>query len=413
MTENIFIQGQKTTLTAALVTVFFAISKAIVGLISGSVVLLGDAIHSFADSFSSFAAWFGLKIAKKDPTEKFPYGFYKAESIAALLISFLILFAGYSIIRESIEKLFLEYKLNIPMVAVGVALLDAIAMFSVGTYELKIGRKISSQSLIADGRESRMHLFSSSVVLIGLVSVLLNIPYIEGIAGIIISLFVFQAGFESAKDAIFSLMDVSPDPKIEKKIKEILNRISGLRGYENLKLRKSGPLVFGEVEAKIGKSINVKRANEISRKIEKEVKKTIKTVDSFTVSFRPFQTKKQKICLPIKEDKSLESEISSHFGRAPFLLFLEVEKGEIKKSYTKENPYKNEKIRVGLKVCQFVIEEKVDSIITKEMGPISFHTLRDNIVDVYKGIDGTVEKIIEKYSQGKLSFLETPTRKKT
>ncbi len=410
---DIFKQGQKTTMVATLATITFALAKAIVGLISGSVVLLGDAVHSFADSFSSFAAWFGLKIAKKEPTQKFPYGFYKAESVAAFLISLLILFAGYTIVKESISKLFVEHQLSIPVVAITVAFLDAIVMFLIGSYEIKTGKKINSQSLIADGKESRMHLLSSSIVLVGIISVLFGIPYLEGGAGVLISLFIFYAGFESAKNSIFSLMDVSPDPEVEKKIKKILNQISGLRDFENLKLRKSGPFVFGEVEVKIGKAVSMDKANEISRNIEREIKKKIKTVDSFTVSFRPFETKKQKICIPVEVDKGLESEISLHFGRAPLFMFLEIEEGEVKRSYIKKNLYQKEEVRAGLAACEFVIQEKIDSIITKEMGPISLHTLRDNIVDVYRGIDKTVKQAIQNYSQGKLNFLKEPTREKT
>lgn len=410
---DIFKQGQKTTMVATLATITFALAKAIVGLISGSVVLLGDAVHSFADSFSSFAAWFGLKIAKKEPTQKFPYGFYKAESVAAFLISLLILFAGYTIVKESISKLFVEHQLSIPVVAITVAFLDAIVMFLIGSYEIKTGKKINSQSLIADGKESRMHLLSSSIVLVGIISVLFGIPYLEGGSGVLISLFIFYAGFESAKNSIFSLMDVSPDPEVEKKIKKILNQISGLRDFENLKLRKSGPFVFGEVEVKIGKAVSMDKANEISRNIEREIKKKIKTVDSFTVSFRPFETKKQKICIPVEVDKGLESEISLHFGRAPLFMFLEIEEGEVKRSYIKKNLYQKEEVRAGLAACEFVIQEKIDSIITKEMGPISLHTLRDNIVDVYRGIDKTVKQAIQNYSQGKLNFLKEPTREKT
>ena len=412
MNKDIFKQGQKASLFAASITVSLAVTKGIVGFISGSVVLMGDSVHSFADSFSSFAAWLGLKIAKKEPTEEFPYGFYKVENITAFLISLLILFAGYSIIKESINKIFVEYKIAIPMVAVGVALVDAIVMFLVGTYEVKVGRKINSQSLIADGRESRMHLFSSSVVLFGLIAAVLGIPYLEGIAGVAISLFIFKAGIESAKDSIFSLIDVSPDPAVEKKIKDILNKVSGLRGYQNLKLRKSGPLIFGEVEGRVGKNINIKRANEISNSIEKEIKKKVRTVDSFTVSFSPFETKKQKICIPVKNAKGLSSEISSHFGRAPLFLFVEIEDNKVNNHYFKENPYKNEEKRAGLKSCDYVIGEKIDSIITKEMGPISFHILRDNIVDVYQAIDGIAQEIVNNYSEKKLNFLKEPTREK-
>jgi len=410
---DIFRQGQKTTIIAALTTVGFALAKAIVGIISGSVVLLGDAVHSFADSFSSFAAWFGLKIAKKEPTQKFPYGFYKAESITAFLISLLILFAGYSILKESVNKFSLEHQLSIPLIAVSVAILDAVVMFLIGSYEMKVGKKINSQSLVADGKESKMHILSSSVVVVGLLSVFLQVPYLEGTTGILISLFIFQAGIKSARDSIFSLMDVSPDPAVEGKIRDILNKVSGLRGFKNLKLRKSGPFIFGEVEAKVGKTLNVKRGDEISGNIEKEIKRKVKTVDSFVVSFKPFETKKQKICIPVKEDKGLESEISSHFGRAPLFMFVEVEEGKVKSYYTKENPYQKEKVRAGLQACKFVVKQKIDSIITKEMGPISFHILRDNIIDIYKGIDGIAKEAVQNYSRAKLDFLEEPTRIKT
>jgi cation diffusion facilitator family transporter len=410
--EDIFEQGKKATIRAALATVFFAITKAIVGFISGSVVLMADAIHSVADSFTTFAAWFGLRVAQKKPSEKFPFGFYKVENITALLISVIILFAGYGIIRESFQKIFSQYELNIPLIAIGVAILDAIIMFTVGTYEMKVGKKINSQSLIADGRESRLHLLSSSIVLIGLISKIVGIDYLEGIMGIILSLFIFQIGIESAKDSIFALMDVSPSKDIEKEIKNILNGISGLRDFENLRLRKSGPFIFGQVKIKIGKSIDVKRGYEISNKIGKEIKEKVKTVDSFIVSLEPFETSKKKICIPINKGEDLNAEVSDSFSRADKFIFLETDNKEIKKYYIKKNPYKEEEIRAGLKASLFVVEDKIDSIITKEMGPISFHALRDHIVDIYNAEDGNVRNSIDLLFADKLRFLKEPTKEK-
>ncbi len=412
MKANIFKQGQKATIIAGLVTFFFAGAKAIIGVFSGSIVLMADAVHSAADSFSTFAAFFGLTIARKKPTKKFPYGFYKAENLTALIISGLILFAGYSIIKESISKIFSDYQLNIPLLAVAVAVLDGIFMVAVGTYEVRVGKKINSQSLVADGRESRMHLLSSSVVLIGLVSVLLGIPYIEGAAGIIISFFIFQAGLESAKDSVFSLMDVSPSKEMEKEIKKILKNISGIRGFKNLKLRKSGPFVFGEVDAKIGKSLSVDKATEISGNIEKEIKKRISLIDSFNVKIQPYQVQKQKVCIPVKEDKGLKSKVSNHFGRARKFLFAEIDKGKIKNYYLKENRYKEKEKRAGLNVALFVVEEKIDSVITQEMGPISFHALRDNIVEIYETKGDTAEEAIANFSRGKKKLLKEPTKEK-
>ena len=411
MTE-VFKKGQKATMISALLTILLAVIKGIVGLVSGSVVLLADAVHSAADSLSSFAAWFGLKISQKKPTEKFSYGFYKAENLTALLISGFILLAGFLIVQESLSKFFVESKLNIPLVAIGAAVLDAIVMFSIGTYEVIVGRKINSRSLMADGRESRLHLLSSSLVLIGLFSSWLKIPYLEGIMGMAISLFIFQAGLSSVKDSIFALMDVSPEKEKEEKVKKILNGLSGIRGFENLKLRKSGPFIFGEVKIKIGKAINVKKAYEISENIEKEIKKGVRSIDSFTVMVLPYEVEKQKICIPIGKDKGINSLMSNHFGRANKFVFINLDKGEIKDYYIKENPYQEREIRAGLNTALFVIREKVDSVITQEMGPISLHTLRDNIVDVYSNTDGQVKEIVKKFIQKKLKPLKEATKEK-
>lgn len=408
----LFRQGKKTTIIAALATIFFAGAKVVVGLISGSLVLIADAIHSAADSVSAFFVWLGLKIAQKKPTEKFPYGFYKVENITALIISFLILFAGYEIIKQSIQRLTTDYQLSIPLIALGVALLDAIVMFLIGSYEMKVGKKINSQSLIADGKESRMHLFSSLMVLVGLGSAWFNIPYLEGIMGILISLFIFKVGIDSTKDSIFALIDVSPNKEIEEKVKDTLNNISGLKGFKNLKLRKAGPFIFGEVRAKIGKTIDLKRANEISENIEKEIRRKVKSIDLFTVSFEPFRFEKQKIAIPIDKDKGINSQISAHFGRAKKFIFIEIEKEKIKNYYVKDNPYKDKEVRAGLNAALFVCREKIDSVITKEMGPISIHALRDNIVDIYLGTEDSIEKLVKKFLNNNLKTIKEPTKEK-
>ncbi len=408
MSRDVLKKGQKAVNIAALTTILFAAAKAVVGFFSGSVVLLADAVHSAADSFSTFAAFLGLKIAQKEPTEKFSYGFYKVENITALIISGLIFFAGGTIVKESVDKIFTEYDLKIPLIAVAVAVLDAFVLFLVGSYEVKAGKEINSQSLVADGKESRLHVLSSSVVVVGLVSSWLKFPYLEGIAGIIISLFIFQAGFESAKDSVLALLDVSPDKEVEERIKKILRGISGLRGFDNLKLRKSGPFIFGEVEAKIGKKVNVKKASEVSDSIEKAVKDKVKTVDSFTVSITPYQTKRQKVCVPVRK----RDIVSPYFGRAESFLFLEVEKGKIKRSYLKENPYKEKEVRAGLNAALLIIKEKVNVVLTKEMGPISLHTLRDNIIDVYIIEEDKVDKAADSFTKGKLKPLKEATKAK-
>lgn len=412
--SKLFKKGKKTSIFAGVGTLLFALIKGVAGLLSGSIVLTGDAIHSAADSFSAFLVWVGLKISQKDPTEKFPYGFYKVENVTSLLVSFLILFAGFSIARKSISKLSATTSLNYPIFAVGVAILDAAVMFTIGTYEIKEGEKINSQSLVADGRESRMHLLSSSIVLIGLVSSILSLPYIESVAGILISLFIFHAGFESGRDAIFALLDVSPSKEMEKKIIEVIGSVSGIEGYGGLKLRKAGPFVFGECTIKIRKFVDVDRANEISNKIEEEIKDKINRIDSFSIKVEPYETDKIRAIIPVKDSKGDKSTISEHFGRAKnfALVSLDKEKEGIENVKIIPNEFKDKEIRAGLAASKSLTKEKIDALITKEIGDISFHTMRDNLIDIYKSKGKKVEDITQKFMKENLERLSEPTREK-
>lgn len=404
--------GENTAKNVSIIVFSLAVLKAIIGFISGSVALLSDALHSIGDAFSILFVWFGFKISQKEPTEKFPYGFYKAESIVSLIVSVLIIYLGYEIAQRSYQRIFISYDLKIPLIAVAVAVLDAIVIYFVGRYELKIGRQINSQSLIADGRESKLHIISSLLVVIGILSSYFGILRVEGIVGILFSLFIFKIGFESAKDSIDSLMDVSPSKEIEEKIKAILKSLSDVKGFSGLRLRKSGPFIFGEVTIKVKKFVEVKRAHEITEKIEKEVKSLFPQIESFITHTEPFKPFEQKIIIPAIEKNNLNSHIDKRFARAELFALLRVKGDEIESLQFKENPFKDKELRAGLAVTKYLLELEPDVLITREIGPISFHALRDNLIEVYKAEEGTIKEIIRDFSNNKLIKLDRPTKEK-
>lgn len=410
--EKILKTGEKTAKKVAVIVFLFATAKVLAGFFSGSVALLSDAIHSIGDVVEILFIWLGFKISQRKPTEKFPYGFYKVENIIALIVSFLILYAGFEIAKESYQRMFTFYDLKIPQIAIMVATLDAICIYFLGKYEEKIGQKINSQSLIAAGRESKLHIISSSMVVVAIFSSYFGISRVEGIVGILLSLFIFKVGIESAKDSIYSLIDVSPSKAVEKKVKNILKSIPQVKGFSDLRLRKSGPFIFGEVKIRVKKFLEIKRVHEIADEIEEKVKTQVPQLDSFLIHAEPFKKLEQKIIIPVKEKKEFSSQIDEYFGRAEFFAILKIKKDKITSLEFKENPFKEKEIRAGLAVTRYLLEEKPDVLITKEIGPISFHTLRDNLVEVYKTERGEINQIIRDFLENKLTKLKAPSRKK-
>ena len=405
--------GERAARNSGISILLLALLKAIVGFLSNSLILISDALHSIADFIAIFAAWFGLKISQRKPTEKFPYGYYKAETLATLFISIFILIAAFELLKEGYEKIFSASAITLPLPALSVALISLFYSYFLSGYLSKVGKQINAQSLIASSREKMVDVFSSILVFVGILLAFYRVPYVEGVFTIGISLLVLKIGIASIKDSIFGLMDIMPSVELVKKVEEIISACKGIEEYKDLRLRKAGPFVFGEVTIKIEKKINVEKAHQIADKIEKEVINSIPEIDSFTIHVEPHEKKEIKVAIPLSIKKGLDSRIMEHFGRANYFLFakLDRESKRIKGFYVKANPFKLERVKAGLSTAKFLTKEKVDVLITKEIGEISFHTLRDNLIEIYKAEGKTARDAIKNFLEGKLSRIEEPTRK--
>ncbi len=405
--QNIFKEGYRISLLAGLATLFLALLKALVGYFSGSLLLISDAMHSASDLLVIFTAAIGIKIASKAPDERFPYGYYKAENLATLFISFLIFFAGYEIAMEGYKKLYAIPSLKIPYIAILTAIVSIAVSYVIAIHICKVGKRQGMQSLIAVGHERKVDAISSIFVLMGIMLDFYNVRYVEGIFSIGISILIFRVGIESMKDAIYALMDFSPKYAKEK-ITDILNEMENIGGFDDLRLRKSGPFLFGEVKIFVKKGIDVSKAHEIAGKIEEKIKEEVKEVDFFTIHIEPYKERYAKVAIPIDDNK-----VSEHFGRAEkFLVFkVDREEGKIVEKREIKNPYKEKKMRAGLSCAKFLISEGIDVLITKEIGEIAFHMLGDEGVEIYMAME-SIDECIDRFIKEKLKQLKKPTKVK-
>lgn len=406
--KNKLKKGQKLAEKAVFLEGALALAKAVIGVVSGSVVLISDAIHSGADLLAIITSWLGLKIAQKKADERFPYGYYKAENLGTLVVSFLILFASWKMFAEGYSRLFVFSSIKIPLLALSVSLIDALILFVFGNYEVKVGEEINSQSLIAMGAENRTHIFSSSAVFIGTLAAYYQIPYLEGIITLAISLLILKIGLSSAKDALFALMDVSPGKEIESKIVKVMEAVPGVEEFFNLRLRRAGPFVYGEVKIGVRKFINVNQAHEMADEIEKRVKKKVPSIDSFSIHIEPLRSKFRHLVVPVREKQGLASKLAGRFGRAPYFLFVNLEKERVKGFYFLENPYKKQSVKAGLAAAKLIAKQKSGFLITKQIGEIAFHSLRDYLVDIYQFKGKVAQEAIDNFVKDRLSLLVEP-----
>ena len=404
-------QGQRIALIATFVTFLLAVTKGAIGYFFDSKILVADAFHSGADLLAIFASFFGLWLASKKKTAKFPYGLYKAETLVSLIIGALIILAGVGILKDGLHKLFYLARVKeFPILPVSASIISIIVAYFIAKKEKTVAKSINSQSLLANAQESFLDIFTSVIVLMGILLVYARIPYVEGVIIILISFLIFKLGISNIRTSFLVLMDANLDPKLQSEIEAKINKLYGVKGVSEVKMRQSGP--FKMVECKIATSptMVLYKAHELADEVENFVVENYEHIESVFIHVEPAKEKTISAIIPVSDINGLDSKVYGYFGRAPYYIILKLddEKTEIEDFYY--NEYLGEKKHIGVKVIKAVIRYKLDLLFTSQIGEISFHILRDNFVDIYKIEERLpVREVIEGYRSGELNQIVKPT----
>jgi len=353
--------------------------KGVLSLLSGSVALVADAIHSFTDVISALTVFAGIKISKRK-SKTFPYGLYKVQNFVSLLSSIFIFLAGYEIVHT---VFFEHHTLNpryLPHAVAGV-ILTMVITFAFSRYELREGKKVRSPSLIADAKHIRTDMLSSSVILAGLVGGWFGLN-LDRIAAVLVVFFVVKAGLTIFVDALRVLLDASIDFETMDRVKTIIMNESRVISINTLRGRNSGPFKFIEADIVI-KAIDLETADSISRRIEKEIRQQVSQVDHVLIHFEPQRKETTTYAVPIKEDKR---SISEHFGGAPYfyLATFHEKDGTLLSETYHHNPFTGEEKGKGIKVSEWLLEKGVDTVYTPKgfRGKGPSYVFSDSGIDV-------------------------------
>ena len=200
------------------------------------------------------------------------------------------------------------------------------------------------------------------------------------------------------KDAALILMDVSPSPQRIKEMKEIAESIHGVKGTHDVRLRKSGPVFFGEMHIELQEGLSLEKAHVISEEAEKRIKERFKDLELITVHVGLSHKKRVRIAIPI--------------GSTPYFAFVDVEGRQILGFHVKENEGAKLTHKKGIQASHLLVEEKVDIVLAGSLGEGPFHLLGDNLVQIYylpKSVE--VREAIRLLNQNLLRRMESATEK--
>jgi cation diffusion facilitator family transporter len=330
-----------------------------VTLISGSIAVKADALHSLTDVLSSGIILIGIKISKRS-SRTFPYGLYKVENLVALGTSLLILFAGYEIAKDVFFGPPRPQPTHIPLALAGIGVTIIIAwLFS--RYELKKGQETGSPSLVADARHIWTDMLSSVIILTALLSSAVGIS-VDRYAAIIVVLFIGRSALTIFVDAVRVLLDASLDHASLNTIRALVLADPQVVAIKGLWARNAGRYKFVELDVTL-RVRELSKGHRIAEELKNRVKKEIGQIDRVLIYYQPQQKEQFTYAIPVAEDRQT---ISEHFGGAPYFRFLTLQfkDGSIIAEQILKNPFLKEEKTKGIKVAEWLLKNGLDVLIT-------------------------------------------------
>ena len=230
-----------TSALGILVNILLAGVKIIVGAAVGSIAIISEGANNASDSATSLITIVGTKLSAKHPTKKHPFGFGRVEYLTSLLIAILILVTGFELFTESFKLIFSPAPLSISYITLIIIAASAIVKFILGTYTIRMGKKVDSQSMIAVGSECRNDAFVSIVTILSALIFIIFHVSVDAYAGIITSLFILKTGYEVMKETVSHLLGKPVDEELALKIYSEIKTVPCILGAADLVLHNYGP----------------------------------------------------------------------------------------------------------------------------------------------------------------------------
>lgn len=250
--------------------------KYIIGMVSGSIAIMADAVNNLADASSSVITLIGFKLASLPEDEEHPYGHARIEYIAGMIVSMIIIVVGFELGKESVLKIINPVPVEFSIIVVIVLLIAIALKILQALFNISAGKKINSVALIATGADSRNDVISTSAVLVSLIIGKLTDFNVDGYMGVIVALFIIYSGISLVKETVSPLLGEAADPEIAKTIEETCLKFDGVLGIHDLVVHNYGPgKVFASVHIEVDAERNVLESHDIVDSIEFRLKKEL------------------------------------------------------------------------------------------------------------------------------------------
>lgn len=261
-------------------------AQLVVVMVTGSVALLADTIHNFSDAFTAIPLWIACVVVRPPPTRRFTYGLGRVEDLAGLFIVMMIALSAVVAGYESVRRLIDPRDITNVWIVLAAGLIGFAGNEAVAVYRIRVGRRIGSAALVADGLHARTDGFTSLAVAAGAVGVLAGFPLADPIVGLLITVAILLVLKGAATEVFRRLLD-GVEPALVEQAESALSATPGVIGADSVQLRWIGHQLHAEVSIEVDPSLSLRAAHDIAHDARSRLRVNLPKLTDATVHTRP------------------------------------------------------------------------------------------------------------------------------
>lgn len=267
--------------------VFVTALKLVVGSSLNSDALRADGLNNFTDILASIAVLIGLKISRKPADEEHRYGHWKAENVASLITSFIMLFVGAEVLYSSIKSM-LDNKMEAPSISAAVVgILSAIIMYGVYFYNKRLAEKVNSSGLLAAAKDNLSDAWSSIGTAVAVFAASFNLPWLDSLTAVIIGGMILKTGIDIFRESAFTLSDGFDQNQLTK-YRDAVEKIAGVRTVRSIRGRSYGSNIYIDITVTVDPHLTVAQSHQIADEVEEKLIQDFQIFD-VDVHIEPFE----------------------------------------------------------------------------------------------------------------------------
>ena len=279
-------QGIRAVKVSLVVLGLTAVFQLIVVGFSGSVALAADTIHNFSDALTAIPLWIAFVLGRRAASKRYTYGLGRAEDLAGLFVLVMIalsaLLAGYEAVRRLMHPIAIDH---LGWVAAA-GVIGVLGNELVALYRIRVGRRIGSAALVADGLHARTDGFTSLAVVFGALGVWLGFPLADPIVGLLITAAILMVLRTAARDVFARLLD-GVDPGLVDSAERTLAAEPGVVGVPRVRMRWIGHRLHADAELDVDPGMSLRQAHELAHHAEHSLSHAVPRLSSAVIHAYP------------------------------------------------------------------------------------------------------------------------------